>query len=79
MIINSNSYYKIIKWVSVLLTILAALTISLKLCEMVTSYILFLVGHTIMSLIMLKQKEWSLLTMNMVWVMIDLLGIIKWS
>ena len=70
--------HNIIKLFSVLLTIIAALTISLKLTEVFTSYILFLIGHSIMFYIMLRDKDWSLFFMNSVWVIIDVIGMIKW-
>lgn len=70
---------KIIKWISVVITIIAALFISLRITNIVISYYIFLVGHTIMAFILYKEKDWSLFFMNMVWVMIDVLGIVKWS
>jgi hypothetical protein len=71
--------YKIIKWFSVVITIIAALTISLRITEILTSYYLFFVGHIIMSYILYRDKDWSLFFMNMVWVFIDIIGIIKWG
>jgi hypothetical protein len=70
---------KIIKWLSVIITILAALTISLKLTSILTSYILFIIGHIAMFFVLLKDRDWSLVTMNLIWVIIDIIGIIKWS
>jgi hypothetical protein len=69
---------KIFKWVSVFVTIFAALTISLKLTPMLISYTLFLSGHLPMLIILMKDKDWSLATMNLIWVIIDILGIIIW-
>ena len=68
-----------LKWTSVFITILAALTISLRLTEIITSYLIFLFGHILMFYIMLKTKDWSLFFMNLTWVLIDIIGIIKWS
>jgi hypothetical protein len=70
---------KIIKWISVVITIIAALSISLRITNIVISYYIFLVGHTIMAFILYKEKDWSLFFMNMIWVIIDVLGIVKWS
>jgi hypothetical protein len=67
------------KWVSVVITILAALTISLKITEILISYIIFLIGHLSMALIMLKDKDWSLFSMNIIWIVIDITGIITWG
>ena len=67
------------KWVSVVITILAALTISLKITEILISYIMFLIGHLSMALIMLKDKDWSLFSMNIIWIVIDITGIITWG
>jgi hypothetical protein len=67
------------KWVSVVITILAPLTISLKITEILISYIIFLIGHLSMALIMLKDKDWSLFSMNIIWIVIDITGIITWS
>ena len=75
-VIKGNSIWK---WVSVIITILAALTISLRVTDILISYIIFLVGHLSMALIMLKDKDWSLLSMNIIWVIIDIIGIITWS
>jgi len=71
--------YKIIKWFSVVITIIAALTISLRITEIVTSYYIFLLGHLTMSYILYRDRDWSLFFMNLVWVVIDVIGIIKWS
>lgn len=71
--------YKMIKWLSVIITIIAALTISLRVTEIVTSYYIFLLGHLTMSYILYRDKDWSLFFMNLVWVVIDAIGIIKWS
>lgn len=68
-----------VKWFSVIITIIAALTISLRITEIVASYYIFLVGHLTMSYILYKDKDWSLFFMNLVWVVIDIIGIIKWS
>ncbi len=66
------------KWVSVVITILAALTISLRVTDILISYIVFLVGHLSMAIIMLRDKDWSLLSMNIIWIIIDITGIITW-
>ena len=68
---------KIIKWISVAITIIAALSISLRITNIVVSYYIFLVGHMIMAYILYKVKDWSLFFMNAVWVVIDIIGIIK--
>jgi hypothetical protein len=70
--------HKIIKWASVIITIIAALTISLKLTEIVESYYMFLVGHLTMTYILYRDRDWSLFFMNLIWVAIDTIGIIKW-
>ncbi len=69
---------KIIKWLSVVITIIAALTISLRVIDVLFSYYIFLIGHLIMTYVLFKFKDWSLFFMNMVWVIIDIVGIIKW-
>ena len=74
-----TSKLKMIKWISVVITIIAALSISLRITNIVISYYVFLVGHIIMAYVLYKQKDWSLFFMNMVWVIIDVLGIVKWS
>lgn len=70
---------KLLKWMSVIITILAALTISLRVTEILTSYIIFLIGHILMFFVMLKVKDWSLFFMNLIWIIIDIIGIIKWN
>ena len=70
---------QIIKWVSVVITIFAAVTISLKITDVSNSYIFFFIGHIIMFFIMLKEKDWSLFFMNSVWIFIDIVGFIQWS
>ena len=69
---------KMFKWFSVVITIMAALTISLRVIDVVFSYYIFLIGHLIMTYVLFKFKDWSLFFMNMVWVIIDIVGIIKW-
>lgn len=76
---ESLDFIKISKWLSVIITICAALTISLKITDIVVSYVIFLVGHISMFFIMLKQKDWSLTFMNAIWITIDIIGIIKWQ
>lgn len=71
-------YATLLKWVSVVITIIAALTISLRVTDILISYIIFLFGHVIMFIVMFKDKDWSLFTMNVVWVIIDIIGIIMW-
>jgi hypothetical protein len=71
--------HKMVKWFSVVITIIAALTISLRITEIVTSYYMFLLGHLTMSYILYRDRDWSLFFMNLVWVVIDVIGIIKWS
>jgi len=66
------------KWVSVVITILAALTISLRVTDILISYVIFLVGHLSMAIIMLKDRDWSLFSMNIIWIIIDITGIITW-
>lgn len=68
-----------VKWFSVIITIIAALTISLRITEIVASYYIFLLGHLTMSYILYRDRDWSLFFMNLVWVVIDVIGIIKWS
>ena len=68
---------KLVKWFSVAITIIAALTISLRVIDIVFSYYIFLTGHAIMSYVLFRDKDWSLLFMNMVWVVIDIIGIIR--
>jgi nicotinamide riboside transporter PnuC len=70
---------KILKWISAVITITAALTISLRITDISISYLLFLVGHSIMVVIFAKNRDSSLLFMNLVWVVVDIIGIIKWS
>ena len=70
---------KLLKWMSVIITIIAALTISLRVAEILTSYIIFLIGHILMFFVMLKVKDWSLFFMNLIWIIIDIIGIIKWN
>lgn len=76
--LSSMKYATLLKWVSVVITIIAALTISLRVTDILISYIIFLVGHVIMFIVMFKDKDWSLFTMNVVWVIIDIIGIIMW-
>jgi len=71
--------HKMVKWFSVIITIIAALTISLRITEIVASYYIFLLGHLTMSYILYRDRDWSLFFMNLVWVVIDVIGIIKWS
>ena len=72
-------YATTLKWVSVIITIIAALSISLRVTDILISYIIFLIGHVIMFVVMFKDKDWSLFTMNVVWVIIDVIGIIMWG
>ena len=76
--LSSMKYATLLKWVSVVITIIAALTISLRFTDILISYIIFLFGHVIMFIVMFKDKDWSLFTMNVVWVIIDIIGIIMW-
>ena len=44
--------HNIIKWLSVIITIIAALTISLRVTDIIISYYIFLVGHLIMTYVL---------------------------
>ena len=70
---------KYVKWFSVIITILAALTISLNFTDVIISYYIFLVGHSVMAFVMYKSKDWSLFSRNIVWITIDIIGIIRWG
>jgi|LakMenEpi03Aug12_release.lakeMendotaPanAssembly.Ray.scaffolds.fasta_scaffold3063972_1 hypothetical protein len=69
---------KKLKWVSVIISVIAAITISFKLTDVAIAYVIFFIGHTSMSFIMLKERDWSLFTMNLIWVIIDIIGFINW-
>lgn len=69
---------KKLKWLSVAITVIAAITVSFRLTDVTTSYIIFLIGHCLMVFIMVKTKDWSLLTMNIFWVLLDIIGFINW-
>jgi hypothetical protein len=69
---------KKLKWISVFISVIAAITISFKLTDISIAYIIFFIGHTSMCLIMLKERDWSLFTMNLIWVIIDIIGFINW-
>jgi len=67
-----------LKWASVAITITAAVCISFKVLPVWMCYCIFLLGHLIMLYVMYRTRDWSLLFMNLVWVMIDIVGFINW-
>lgn len=69
---------KFLKWLSVIITVIAAITISTRITEITTSYVIFFIGHLLMTYIMIKTKDWSLLTMNIIWLIIDIIGYINY-
>lgn len=69
---------KKLKWLSVIITVIAAITISFRLTNITTSYVIFFIGHIIMVFSMIKTRDWSLLTMNIMWVLLDIIGFINW-
>jgi hypothetical protein len=69
---------KLLKWLSVVITVIAAITISTRITEITTSYVIFFIGHALMTFIMIKTKDWSLLTMNIIWLIIDIIGFINY-
>jgi len=69
---------EIIKWIAVSFMMMAAMNASLKLSTMAISFIMFLIGHIIMTTIFLINRDIPLFTMNMIWGIIDIIGIIQW-
>jgi hypothetical protein len=66
-----------LKWLNIIILIVAALTISLEITTMPISFLIFLIGHIMMVILMIQQKEWQLVIVNIIWSMIDILGIIN--
>jgi len=69
---------KFLKWLSVVITVIAAIIISTKITSISISYTIFFIGHALMTFIMIKTKDWSLLTMNIIWLIIDVIGFINY-
>ena len=69
-----------IKWFASLLLVFAGLLIALKVdVELIyVSYYLFALGHVIWIVLFIKAKERSLVFANLFFLMIDIIGIIKW-
>jgi len=69
------------KWASIILMIIAAVPLSFNLTFIPFSlaFFIFFLGHSSMAYLMYLQKEYSLVFVNIVWCIIDIVGMIRWS
>jgi hypothetical protein len=69
------------KWFSIGLMLLGAIPLSfnLTMVPFQLAFLSFFIGHAIMAYLMYKQREYSLVFINIVWCIIDVVGIIRWS
>lgn len=67
-----------LKWTTTALFLAAGLTLSLKLSFSVVGFFLFLTGHIILIAVFLKAKDWPLVSQNLMFCTIDLIGIYRW-
>ena len=68
------------KWGSIALMLMAAIPLSFNLTFIPFSlaFLLFFLGHSSMAYLMYLQKEYSLVFVNIIWCIIDIVGMIRW-
>ena len=68
------------KWVAVGILIIGAIPLSFNLpaYPFSASFLLFFLGHFLLGYLMYLQKEYSLVTVNIFWCILDIVGIIRW-
>jgi hypothetical protein len=74
----NNTLIDQLKWASAVISVIAAIVISFRLTPVWLAYGIFFIGHVSMCLLMLRQRDWSLFTMNLIWTIIDVAGFINW-
>lgn len=67
-----------LKWISTALFASAGLMLALKLPFSAYGFIMFLAGHVILGTIFYKIQDWPLVTQNVAFGIIDLVGIYRW-
>ena len=67
-----------LKWISTTLFLMAGLMLSLNLGISKIGFILFFIGHVILVNAFWKSKDWSMITQNGFFIIIDSIGIYRW-
>jgi len=67
-----------LKWLTTALFLAAGLILALNLPFSVLGFFLFLTGHLILIAVFLQAKDWPLVSQNLMFCTIDLIGIYRW-
>jgi len=67
-----------LKWISTLLFLMAGLMLSLNLGISKIGFIFFLIGHVLLVSAFWRTRDWSMITQNGFFILIDLIGIYRW-
>lgn len=66
------------KWIATGLFLSAGTLLSLNFEISRFGFLLFLIGHVLLTLVFMKQKDWAMVTQNGFFILIDCLGIYRW-
>ena len=67
------------KWTAVSLLVTGGVLLASKLIvNSPVPFMLFLMGHGIMATTSWKHRDYPLITVNLVWLIIDMIGVISW-
>jgi len=75
---QKNLIRKTFNWIASALLIIGGVLISSRLKYFEYSYFLFFTGHLIYVIDFIKEKQYSYLSANLFFLLIDLLGIYRW-
>ena len=73
-----KSHIQTLKWISTVLFFAAGLMLALKLSFSAYGFFMFLGGHVILGTIFYSARDWPLVTQNVAFGTIDLIGIYRW-
>lgn len=67
-----------LKWVATLLFLMAGLMLSLNVGVSKIGFLLFFVGHAMLLNVFWRERDWSMITQNGFFIVIDSIGIYRW-
>jgi hypothetical protein len=65
-------------WASVILLLIGAILLALNLPESKWAFPILAVARIWLSALMFKRKDWPLFIMNFFYVIVDVIGIVRW-
>lgn len=73
-----NKLDKSLEWCATGLAVVGAILLALKLDVSGWAFILYLISTVTFSIVFLKERRWSMLVLNLVFVATNMVGIYRW-